>query len=230
VLGRSTLSGRNLLLDTFEGVFTELRLPDGFNGPTRLVEALRAAWDKHYLDLYEDERADVYEAFDDVLHAFGLPEDGVGHQRYVYMAWSIALAARPTLQYYFPDDPRPDFALDSVRAWIESGIAVPVSVVETLFSDYQTGAHTDAHDAYSAFDDLLKSLDEAQAYDAVQDILDVAITADALSPHYQAKREIFNWWLVDVVPSAYDLRLASFLYTMQGVVPCRLDMHAGRTR
>ncbi|MUG95082.1 hypothetical protein F7734_23040 [Scytonema sp. UIC 10036] len=43
-------------------------------------------------------------------------------------------------------------------------------------------------------------------------ILYDAITGDAISPFAAAKRDLFNWWIIDVVPSAYYLKLPSNLY------------------
>ncbi|MBD2775427.1 hypothetical protein [Iningainema tapete] len=51
------------------------------------------------------------------------------------------------------------------------------------------------------------------------DILYDAIAGDAISPFAAAKIDLFNWWIIDVVPSAYCLKLPSNLYRRTSVFP-----------
>lgn len=63
---------------------------------------------------------------------------------------------------------------------------------------------------------MLKIVNIKDAYRALFNILDAAINDEAISPHYWAKRAIFNWWLIDVVPAAYTLRLPATICTDRG--------------
>jgi len=206
-------------MQTFNNVFVDFCLPEWFEGPEHLRNTLQA-WNKHYAELYEDEGDDdIEEAFQEILEAFRQVNNIVEHKQYVYIAWSLALAARPTLAFYFPDDLRPDTALNTLRSWAESDVEVSSSFAKALFPDWWKGAHTPASEAFAVFGSALTALDKARSHESVRYILDEAITGDALSPYWQAKREIFNWWLIDVVPSAYHLHLSSSLYTSKGILP-----------
>jgi|GEM_PF-1171695 len=208
-------------MKTFNNFFTEFLLPKDFNGPEKLKETLRGVWDRRYRELY-DEGGDceVYDACEDVLKAFGMPDNSIGHKRYVYMGWPIALAASFTIKGWYPEDERPGIALEQVRCWFQQGTEVPLNLADTLFSDYyQKGAHTAAGDAYAVLYRFLKTLDQTQAYQNLLWMLDDAFESEALTLQYLERREFFNWWILDVTPSAYYLRLPSYLCTAGGIVP-----------
>lgn len=76
-----------------------------------------------------------------------------------------------------------------------------------------------ADEAYNIFYGLLKTLNKESAYEEIIDILYDALTGDAISPFAAAKRDLFNWWIIDVVPSAYCLKLPSNLYRRTSVFP-----------
>ena len=196
---------------------SNFQLPQWFEGPEALQVTLREVWETKYEELYEDDATDeIYEAFRSVLAIISEPDSAVSHKRYVYMGLAMALAARPTLTDRFPQDKRPDFVLQRVFAWLESGQWEGPEWAELLFADYWTGAHTEANEAYDIFRQLLKIININDAYRALFNILDAAINDEAISPHYWAKRAIFNWWLIDVVPAAYSLRLPATICTDRG--------------
>jgi hypothetical protein len=207
-------------MKTFNNCFTEFLLPEWFDGPEDLKETLRKVWDKQYSDLYDEGgNCDVYDAFKDVLEAFGMPDNVTGHKRYMYMGWAIALAASFTLKGWFPEDERPEIALEQVRSWLKQGTEVPLNLADTLFSDYhQKGAHTAAGEAYTVFYRFLKTLDQTQAYQNLLWMLDDAFTGEALTLQHLERREFFNWWVIDVTPSAYCLRFPSYLCTAGGIM------------
>jgi hypothetical protein len=125
----------------------------------------------------------------------------------------IALAAQATLKHYFPDDSRPDIVVSKVNDWIETSVEFPDDFPDTLFPDINEGGmHQAADEAYNIFYGLLKALNKESAPTALIDILYDAITGDAISPFTAAKRDLFNWWIIEVVPKAYHLKLPSNLY------------------
>lgn len=198
-------------------IYSIHQLPKWFNGPTVLQTTLRDVWETPYYDLYEDDTTHrTFEAFERVLSAFGLPQESIAHRRYVYMGLAMALATRPTLTYRYPEDKRADIALQAAWAWLLMGQQPDPDWTQELFADYWTGAYTEANEAYDVFRNLLKALDRQQAYDAIFNMLDAVINDEAISPHHWAKRSIFNWWLTEVVPAAYYLRLPDTICTDAG--------------
>ncbi|KYC43420.1 hypothetical protein WA1_11320 [Scytonema hofmannii PCC 7110] len=208
-------------MKTFAGYYTEFKLPQDFELPNNLLIIIREVWDRKYRDLYENGRkCNVEEAFEEIMQTFGMPINTIEHQRYVYMAMGMALAAQATLKHYFPDDSRPDIVIAKVNNWIKNGVEVPDDFADTLFPNINEGGMYQAADeAYNIFYGLLKTLNKESAYEAIIDILYDAITGDAISPFAAAKRDLFNWWIIDVVPSAYCLKLPSNLYQRTSVFP-----------
>ncbi len=197
--------------------YNTFRLPKWFNGPDILRTTLLDVSKTRYYDLYEDDTNDrTSEAFERVLSIFGLPEESVSHRRYVYLGLTMALATRPTLAYRFPEDKRADMVLQVAWAWLLMGQQPALNWTQQLFADYSIGAYTEANEAYDIFHNLLRAFDRKQAYDAILNILDAGINDEAISPHHWAKRLIFNWWLMEVVPAAYFLRLPDTICTDAG--------------
>lgn len=63
------------------------------------------------------------------------------------------------------------------------------------------------NDAYYLYFHLLNSLASDSAYDSTMEILYVSLLGDAISAQPEERRNLFNWWLSEVVPLAYLLQL-----------------------
>jgi hypothetical protein len=197
-----------------QGLYRDFRLPDWFGGPEPLREALRRAWSGRYADLYDaGGREDVDDAFKLVLSQLGDPDEHIPQKRYVLTALAMALASRPTLRRYHPEDERPGVVLAEVARWLEDKSLPGQELAPSLFPEAgKFGRYVAVDEAYSIFSELLRSLDPRHTDTSVKDILYAAITGDAISEFAAANRDIFNWWLVEVTPAAYYLRLPSAIY------------------
>ncbi len=204
-----------------DGYYTEFKLPQDLVIPNNLLILIHEVWNRKYRDLYENGgKYNVEQAFEEVLQTFGMPINTIGHKRYVYMAMGMALPAQATLKHYFPDDSRPDIIVAKVNNWIENGVEVPDDFADSLFPDIDEGGiYQAADEAYNIFYGLLKTLNQESAYEELINILYDAITGDAISPFAAAKRDLFNWWIIDVVPRAYCQKLPSSLYRRMSVFP-----------
>ena len=102
------------------GHYTDFKLPSHSTIPEQLQQTLQTVWDRKYDDLYETGgKCNVEEAFVEVMTAFGMPNDAISHQRYVYMAYGIALAAKPTIKHYFPEERKADIVEGIVSCWLK---------------------------------------------------------------------------------------------------------------
>lgn len=95
-----------ILLKKFaRGYYREFHLPQWFNGSEELTEILQQVWNRSDSDLYDRGGEDDLEAaIEEVLKTLGLPNNEITHKTYVYMAWTMALAAQPTIKHYCPND------------------------------------------------------------------------------------------------------------------------------
>ena len=197
------------------GYYKEFILPPGCDIPDELKLTLQNVWNRKYDDLYErGGNCSVETAFEDVLKVFGMPEGTISHRRYVYMAYAIALATQSTIKYYFPQESRFEKVKNKVESWIKKGVEIPEDFANKLFIDMgELGSYQATDEAYNILYALLKTLEPKIAYDAVLDILYDAMTGDAISDFAAAMRDIFNWWIIEVVPSAYCLKLPPSFYS-----------------
>lgn len=183
---------------------------------TALFQTLQRIRNQQYADFPTDEGYnDVEDALEEILHALGDPIEQTVHQRYIYIGWALALAVQPTIKHYYANDSRSDVVLSQVALWMTSAFDISASA-EALFPEMTLeqgfGGPQGADEAYQIFYNLLKSLDSKQAYDMILDILVDAVTGEPIIASSSKKRQLFNWLLVDVIPSAYYLRLPSAFY------------------
>ncbi|KYC44101.1 hypothetical protein WA1_02885 [Scytonema hofmannii PCC 7110] len=54
-----------------------------------------------------------------------------------------------------------------------------------------------------------------QAREALLEILDDCFEGYAIFPGSAGKRDLFNWWVVEVIPAAWSQQLPTFIYTMK---------------
>lgn len=197
------------------GYYKEFILPPEGDIPEELKLILQNVWNRKYKELYETrEKCSVETAFEDVLKVFGMPEDTISHRRYVYMAYGIALGTKSTIKHYFPKESRFETVQNTVEFWINNGVEIPEEFADKLFIDMgELGSYQATDEAYNILYALLKTLEPKIAYDAILDILYDAMTGDAISDFAAAMRDIFNWWIIEVVPSAYCLKLPPSFYS-----------------
>ncbi|WP_049802503.1 hypothetical protein [Gloeothece verrucosa] len=63
----------------------------------------------------------------------------------------------------------------------------------------------------------MRVIDPLQAKEAILEIIDDCLEGYAIFPGSQGRRELFNWWLLEVVPAAWCLKLPQHLYTIKGL-------------
>ena len=88
------------------GYYNKFILPEGINIPENLQVTLQYIWNRKYMDFYEDNGgdSDVEEAFEELLDAFGKPNNVKQHKRYLYIAFTMALASQSIIKHYYPEN------------------------------------------------------------------------------------------------------------------------------
>jgi hypothetical protein len=147
----------------------------------------------------------------DRLLSFLVEHDpALAHRRLLYLGWALALASAPTIEGWAPDDTRPQFVLEAVRAWLEEKRQVLLDT-ETLFSEI-TGSQA-LNEARDVFANLARALTPEAALPALRAILDDCLEGYAVFPGSEGRRDLFNWVLLEVVPAAWNLHLPKAIYT-----------------
>lgn len=197
------------------GYFTDFALPPWFRGPETLRIALQDLWNQCYPDLYEEDCSDprpLTEAVNRVLAIFS--EGTLAHQRYVWMALTFCEAAAVTVGAYLPEDLRSTFVLGRLETWLHDPAAPARENIAAMFSPTVT-APQPLHEALNVLFQGLIALDATNAADALSEIVDDCIEGYAIIPGSDGRRDLFNWWLLEVVPACWCLRKPSIIYNMR---------------
>lgn len=195
--------------------YTEFTLPDWFKAPHSLTQILKNSWSSTYTCFFLEnvlpDSIDVEEVWTEILHMFGDPKnDPIAHKRYLYMGYAMALAAKQILEEVQPDLHRPQNTIEKLKLWIDDKEKFSEDFIDQLFPEFNDPFHLGpdqtTNEANSTMYCSLKAFDPSFAFKAIDSVLSATLTGDAIC-FYPDQRDLFNWWLIDGVPSAYSLRL-----------------------
>jgi hypothetical protein len=200
--------------------YPNFQISSSFEIPESLRQLLYKAWQNHYEELYEEE-ADgtitLEETLLEILDALGDRDDSLCHSRYVCMALILALAVEPTVKAYLPDDQKIEQVFNLVTNWFENQEVPTEEKINQLFPQKSVGTQA-IDEALDVFKNLLQVLNPSRAKEAVLEILDDCLEGYAIFPGSQGKRDLFNWWLLEVVPAVWCLKFSASIYTIKGIV------------
>ncbi len=208
----------------------------------KIPEPLEALFNQirleHYEELYEPEAdgtASLEDTLNEVLEAMRSSNETLSHLRYVWMALIITLVVEPTVKYYQPQGKlSPKNIINLMVRWIIATINKSISsestteiVVDKLICqitgncdfDFQTeiASLQVINEALDVFRNAVRVLDYNQAVEAILEILDDCLEGYAIFPGSYGRRELFEWWLFDVVPASFYLKPPKYFYIVEGL-------------
>ena len=222
------------------------------NIPDFLKLKLVKVREQRYGELYEPDSEGsllLEDALEEILESFQDGNQTLSHIRYVWMALILASVVEPTVEYYQPDNSIPKQTIAKMVSWLfktiwkmpdpkwaSTEISIPeeidvmletfnLSHSEKKIASFQT--LTEALDVYS---NAIKTLDYHQSLAALLDILEDCLEGYAVFPGAEGRRELFDWWLLDVVPACWDLLPPSSIYvvgnlsTPENIVPIPMNL------
>jgi hypothetical protein len=204
--------------------YPNFQISSSFEIPESLRQLLYKVWQNHYEELYEEE-ADgtitLEETLLEVLDALG--DDSSCHSRYVCMALILALAVEPTVKaYYLPDDNKIEQIFQLVINWSRNRQVPTEEKINKLFPQKSVGNQA-IDEAIDVFKNMLQILNLSKASEALLEILDDCLQGYAIFPGSQGRRDLFNWWLLEVIPAAWCLQLPENFYTIKGIQSLNYD-------
>lgn len=195
--------------------FPQFEVPPEFASSPVWIERLERCWNMKYRELYEEPAGPpvvkLAEACSTIVR--GLWDNGgpEGHRRVVWMCLAMAHASRPLARHCDPTDQRPDQVISIVEGWLLG--RGDTAVFEPDFSDVGIkGRSQELDESLLVFQALLRALKPEQALESALEVLDCCFEGYAILPGL-GKRDLFNWWLLRVVPSAFECRVPSLIYT-----------------
>lgn len=210
------------------------------NIPTALLNAIQELSLKQYEELYEVNQFNGGENNNletDVKHILNLLKgetNEITYSRYLWMGLLMGFAVKPTIISHLPNDVRPSLILKRVKGLFfreqskylcykfdlvpdDEDYAYNISQFEEHLFPHKCEGSQALDEALDVFCNLLGMMDTQLAKEALLKILDDCFDGYAIFPGSQYKRELFNWWLLDVVPSSWYLRFPIQIYTVNGL-------------
>ncbi|TVP61049.1 MAG: hypothetical protein EA343_15485 [Nodularia sp. (in: Bacteria)] len=193
---------------------------------------------EHYEELYEPEAdgtASLEDTLNEVLEATRSSNETLSHLRYVWMTLIITLVVEPTVKHYQPQGKlSPKNIINLMVRWIIETINKSISsesttkiavdkligqITENCDFDFQTeiASLQVINEALDVFRNAVRVLDYNQAVEAILEILDDCLEGYAIFPGSYGRRELFEWWLFDVVPASFYLKPPKYFYIVEGL-------------
>lgn len=212
--------------------------------PDSLKNAIVSASKNRYEELYETESDQdilLEDALNEILASFESKNQALTQLRYVWMALILAIAVKPTIKYYQPDSPIPEKTIAQLRKWLLETLAEIISSSKGLNGTYK---HSDAlrsvninhlfseknmpslqvlSEALDVYQNALKTLEPNHSLPALLEILDDCLEGYAIFPGSEGRRELFDWWLSDVVPFCWYLLPPASIYRVNELPHDRHD-------
>ncbi|MTJ52101.1 hypothetical protein FJR38_05145 [Anabaena sp. UHCC 0253] len=138
---------------------------------------------------------------------------------YFFMAIVMGIAVQPTIKTYLPRETITGNIFQYLfRDWIYSQDNYQLNF-NVSFRNYQNylGQYQALDEAVDVFENMLQALESVKTREAILNILDDCFQGYAIFPGSQGRRELFDWWLLDVVPSVFCGRLPKNIHTLKGV-------------
>ncbi|EDX70779.1 hypothetical protein MC7420_1523 [Coleofasciculus chthonoplastes PCC 7420] len=193
------------------------------------------AWNQHYEELYESESDGTVlleDALSRTLNSFQTSNQTLMQIRYVWMALTLAVVVEPTIKYYQPDHPIPEETINKLTNWLLKTIAglfypqenfnrefdnvLNDTSVENnhIFPNKKISSFQVLSEALDVYISAINALEPSHSLQALLDILDDCLEGYAIFPGSYGRRELFNWWLLDIVPSCWYLLPPTSVYSL----------------
>jgi len=175
-----------------------------------------------YAELYEEKDIQGISLEDSLITVF----DAIEKEKnsldtsycYFFMSIVMGIAVQPTIKTYLPRETITGNIFQYLfRDWIYSQHNYQPNL-NVSFQNYQNtlGQYQALDEAVDVFDNIPQVLESVKR-EAILNILDDCFQGYAIFPGSQGRRELFDWWLLDVVPSVFCGRLPKNIHTLKGV-------------
>lgn len=193
---------------------------------------------EHYTDLYEPEpniKVAISDVLNQVLEGFKVSNSTICHLRYLWMTLILTMAVEPTLEYYYPNDSLTKEVITSLEVWIinfHKNQTIDKKYINNLINDwdnkiiehYESLPYPEVvsfqiiYEAIDVFQNAIRVLDYDQAKEALLEILEDCLEGYAIFPGSEGRRDLFDWWLLEVVPASWNLSPLKSFYGVDRLI------------
>ncbi|MTJ20239.1 hypothetical protein FJR06_02390 [Dolichospermum sp. UHCC 0352] len=179
-----------------------------------------------YAELYEEKNIQGISLEDSLITVFDAIEKEKNNLDisycYFFMAIVMGIAVQPTIKSYLPREKITKITGNIFEYLFRDWIYYQHNYQPNLnvsFQNYQNtlGQYQALDEAVDVFDNIPQVLESIKTREAILNILDDCFQGYAIFPGSQGRRELFDWWLLDVVPSVFCGRLPKNIHTLKGI-------------
>lgn len=206
--------------------------------PDFLKDLLNKVSQQHYDELYEPEadgRTSLQDSLSEVLEAFQNSSYNLCHLRYVWMALIMTVLVEPTWEYYQPRNSFSKNIINLMTFWLldtikklttlkENGTKIDIGDLLDMLTNEQELSYKKEivnyqiiNEANRVFYNAIRVIDYDQSMEAILEILDDCLEGYAVFPGSYGRRELLDWWILDVVPASWFLLPPKSLYVVEGI-------------
>lgn len=193
---------------------------------------------EHYPELYEPEANSTVllsDVLNQVLEGFKVGNSTICHLRYLWMTLILTMAVEPTLEYYYPNDSLTKNIITSLELFI-----INSDKINTIDKKYKNNLIIDwynkviehyeslpypkvvsfqvIYEAIDVFQNAIRVFDYDQAKEALLEILEDCLEGYAIFPGSEGRRDLFDWWLLEVVPASWNLSPLKSFYGVDRLI------------
>lgn len=193
--------------------------------PVSAQSTIFSAWEKQYEDLYEPE-ADgtvfLEDVLQEILDLFDNESRVLSSIRYVWMSLIFAVLIEPKIKYYQPENDLPRKTIDRLKSYIvsevmgnlglnliqldDSNLDKNMELIHYIYTSKRISSLQILSDALCVYISANQMIDSSHLMKpALMDVLDDCLEGYAIFPGSDGRRKLFDWWLLDIVPSSWYL-------------------------
>ncbi len=189
--------------------FTDLRLPPWLQDADDISRGIQTTWDalhsKKPIRIINQENRSLFQQIID-------SDRTLAHLRITLLGLPMAMLAARYLEREAPQYHH-NRIMKRLRSEL-AGSPEPDSDVEKMDAskDVDSDEHEATYEKKVILNHAMKIGDDTQCVESVRALLQISLFQSALTTGNQGPTDRFNWFLIDVVPSAYHLRLPMAYY------------------
>jgi hypothetical protein len=181
-----------------------------------------------YEELYEqnaDGTVSLQDTLNEVLAEFEKLDPISCHRCYVWMTLILILLVEPTASYYQLIDFSPK---NMIILWLKNqkdnksknhykliiNRHQILSQISHLLTDKNLGSFQTINECLDVFYQAIRVLNYNQSKEALLEILENCLEGYAIFPGSSGRRELFDWWLLEVVPASWYLEPPQSFYVL----------------
>ncbi len=199
------------------GYFPNFTLPDWFEKNEKdYAVFLKKLWDNNYEELDENGIYSVKEAIVSVIDKIMSDRNLADHQILVYMVKIFSHSVKCNILNYDKNDNRVTNIIEAVNRWLQTR-QYDDNLTNYYYKEVGLTGSQAMDEAMMVLNAAIDSLTVYNCKQSLVKIIDLCINGYAVGPisHPDLPRDLFNWWLIDIIPSSIAMKAPDMIFSLE---------------